>query len=202
MSRKILLVTGSRGEYGYIRPILKEIEKFKVDQIPENLIEEEVKILSQGMSEEDSKKSRKKFEEIAKKRIKVGLILNEFGEQNKIKVTEQEIQAEVQKQLRMMPGQEKMVMEFYQKNPSALASLRGTVYEEKIIDVIKSKAKPNKKEISKDEAEKILKEHQRQEHDQNHDHDQEDSQKKAAPKKAATKPTKTKKAAPKKVSKK
>ena len=164
------------------------------------------------MSEEDSKKSRKKFEEIAKKRIKVGLILNEFGEQNKIKVTEQEIQAEVQKQLRMMPGQEKMVMEFYQKNPSALASLRGTVYEEKIIDVIKSKAKPNKKEISKDEAEKILKEHQKQEHDHNHDHDQEDSQKKAAPKKAApkkaapkkaaTKPTKTKKAAPKKVSKK
>ena len=163
------------------------------------------------MTEEDSKKSRKKFEEIAKKRIKVGLILNEFGEQNKIKVTEQEIQAEVQKQLRMMPGQEKMVMEFYQKNPSALASLRGTVYEEKIIDVIKSKAKPNKKEISKDEAEKILKEHQKQEHDHNHDHDQEDSQKKstqksctkkAEPKKAATKPTKTKKAAPKKVSKK
>ena len=41
------------------------------------------------MTEEDSKKSRKNFEEIAKKRIKVGLILNEFGEQNKIKVTEQ-----------------------------------------------------------------------------------------------------------------
>ena len=51
--------------------ILKEIENFKVDEIPENLIEEEVKILSQGMSEEDSKKSRKNFEEIAKKRIKV-----------------------------------------------------------------------------------------------------------------------------------
>jgi len=107
--------------------ILKEIENFKVEEIPENLIEEEVKILSEGMSEEDVKKSRKNFEEVAKKRIKVGLILNEFGEQNKIKVTEQEIQAEVQKQLRMMPGQEKMVMEFYQKNPSALASLRGTV---------------------------------------------------------------------------
>jgi len=95
--------------------ILKEIENFKVEEIPENLIEEEVKILSEGMSEEDAKKSRKHFEEVAKKRIKVGLILNEFGEQNKIIVTEQEIQSEVQKQLRMMPGQEKMVMEFYQK---------------------------------------------------------------------------------------
>ena len=151
--------------------ILKEIENFKVDEIPGNLVDEEVKILAQGMSEDDAKKNRKNFEDVAKKRIKVGLILNEFGEQNKIKVTEQEIQVEVQKQLRMMPGQEKMVMEFYQKNPSALASLRGTVYEEKIIDLIKTKAKPNKREITKEEAEKILKEHQKQDHVHNHDHD-------------------------------
>jgi trigger factor len=178
--------------------ILKEIETFKVDELPSNLIEEEIKILAQGMSDEDAKKSRKNFEDVAKKRIKVGLILNEFGEQNKIKVTEQEIQAEVQKQLRMMPGQEKMVMEFYQKNPSALASLRGTVYEEKIIDLIKTKAKPNKKEITKEEAEKILKVHQKQEHDHNHGHDHSEEKKaapkKAAPKKAAAKPkTKVKK---------
>ena len=81
----------------------------------------------------------------------------------KLKLQNKKFRAEVQKQLRMMPGQEKMVMEFYQKNPQALASLRGTVYEEKIIDLIKTKAKPNKKEISKEEAEKILKEHQKQE---------------------------------------
>jgi len=185
--------------------ILKEIENFKVDEIPSNLVEEEVKILAQGMNEDDAKKSRKNFENIAKKRIKVGLILNEFGEQNKIKVTEQEIQAEVQKQLRMMPGQEKMVMEFYQKNPSALASLRGTVYEEKIINLIKTKAKSNKREISKEEAEKILKEHQKQEHVHNHDHndsrEKKAAPKKAAPKKAAAKP-KSKETKAKKVSKK
>jgi len=166
--------------------ILKEIENFKVDEVPENLIEEEVKILSQGMSEEDAKKSRKNFEDIAKKRIKVGLILNEFGEQNKIKVTEQEVQVEVQKQLRMMPGQEKMVMEFYQKNQSALANLRTTVYEEKIIDLIKTKAKPNKKQISKEEAEKILKEHQKQDH--NHPNEKKAAAKKVVAKKATAKP--------------
>ena len=142
--------------------IIKEIEKFKVSEIPQNLIEEEIKVLSQGMSEEDIKKSRKNFEEVAKKRIKVGLILNEFGSQNQIKVTEQELQSEIQKQIGMMPGQEKMVMDFYQKNPSALASLRGTVYEEKIIKLIKEKAKPNKKQVSKSEAEKILKASQNQ----------------------------------------
>ena len=145
--------------------ILKEIDKIKVDEIPENLIEEEIKIITQGMPDDEVKKDKAKFTETAKTRIKTGLILNEFGEQNKIQVSEQEIQAEVQKQLRMMPGQEKMVMDFYQKNPSAVASLRGTVYEEKIINLIKEKAKPNKKEISKDEAEKILKEAHNQEID-------------------------------------
>ena len=147
--------------------ILKEIEKFKINEIPENLVEEELKILSQGMSDEDAKKSKKNFEEIAKKRIKVGLVLNAFGEQNNIKVSEQELQSEVQKQIRMMPGQEKMVMDFYQKNQSALASLRGTVYEDKIMNLIKQKAKSNKKEITKDEAEKILKQSQSQGDDQN-----------------------------------
>ncbi len=181
--------------------ILKEIETFKVSEIPENLIEDEIKILSQGMSEEDAKKSRKNFEEVAKKRIKVGLILNEFGEQNKIKVTEQELQAEVQKQIRMMPGQEKMVMDFYQKNPSAVASLRGTVYEDKIINSIKEKAKSNKKEITKDEAEKILKQSQKQQLDQELK-DQRKPEKKVELKKSTESKTKAKPSKPKSPAKK
>ena len=175
--------------------ILKEIEKIKVDEVPENLIEEEVKVLSQGMSEEEAKKNKKNFEDKAKTRIKTGLILNEFGEKNQIKVTEQEVQAEVQKQLRMMPGQEKMVMDFYQKNPSALASLRGTVYEEKILNLIKEKGKANKKEISKDEAEKILKEAHKHDHDHDHNHGEE---KKETKKKSSTTSAKEKKPATKK----
>jgi len=176
--------------------ILKEIEKIKVNEIPENLIEEEVKILSQGMDEAEARKNKIKFTETAKTRIKTGLILNEFGEQNKVQVTEQEIQAEVQKQLRMMPGQEKMVMDFYQKNPSAVASLRGTVYEEKILDLIKEKAKPNKKEISKDDAEKILKEAHNHDHNHDHDHNEKDK-KKDTNKKIDTKSDKQKKPAAK-----
>jgi len=186
--------------------ILKEIEKFKVDEIPENLVEDEVKILTKDMKEDEIKNKKKVLEETAKKRIKVGLILNEFGEQNKIKVEEHEIQAEVQKQLRMMPGQEKMVMDFYQKNPSALASLRGNVYEDKIINLIKSKAKANKKNITKDEAEKILKEANAHSHPHDHSHEENDKKKMQSktkpqqPKKAKSIAPKTKKT--KKVSKK
>ena len=172
--------------------ILKEVEKIKVADVPENLIEEEIKILSQGMSDDEAKKNKKNFEEKAKIRIKTGLILNEFGEKNQIKVTEQEIQAEVQKQLRMMPGQEKMVMDFYQKNPSALASLRGTVYEEKILNSIKEKGKANKKEITKVEAEKILKEAHKNTHEQEKETKTKSTasvkEKKLATKKAKSKP--------------
>ena len=157
------------------------------------------------MPEDESKKNKAKFTETAKTRIKTGLILNAFGEQNKVEVSEQEIQAEVQKQLRMMPGQEKMVMDFYQKNPSAVASLRGTVYEDKIINLIKEKSKPNKKEISKVEAEKILKEAHKHDHNHDHDHDHSEDKKSksktASEKKPSTKANKSKPQS-KKVSKK
>ena len=55
-----------------------------------------------------------------------------------------------------MPGQEKMVLEYYQKNPSASQSLKGSLYEEKIIELIKSKINLSSKEINTKEAEKII----------------------------------------------
>ena len=175
------------------RQILNQIEKIKVDQIPENLVEQEVKILTQGMKDEEIKKKKNDFENQAKKRIKTGLILNEFGEQNKIEVSDQELQNEIQKQLRMMPGQEKMIQEYYQKNPSMIANLKGSLYEEKIIKNIKSKAKANKKEITKEEAEKLLKvENDKQLHEHNHEHTHKQSGDKKA---ASAEKTKTKKKA-------
>ena len=136
--------------------ILKGLEQIKVGDLPQTLIDEEVKVLGQGQLEEELKKNKTNLEKNATKRIKLGLILNEIGEKNKINVEANEIQAEIQKQLSMMPGQEKIIMDYYKKNPSASASLRGTLYEEKIINFIKSKAKCNKRVLDKKEAEKII----------------------------------------------
>ena len=136
--------------------ILNQLDKFKEIEIPKNLINQEVEILSQGMSNEEKEKNKLEHEKSAKKRIKTGLILNEFGDKNNIKVHEDEIKREIQKQINTMPGQEKMVMEYYQKNPSASVSLRGSIYEDKIISLIREKAKSQKKSISTDEAEKII----------------------------------------------
>ena len=140
------------------RKILDQIQNYKIADLPNNLIEEEIKLLSQGMKDEDVKKNKKSLNDEATKRIKTGLFLSAFGQEKKIEVNEQEINLELRKQMGMMPGQEKIVQDYYQKNPSALNSLRGTIYEKKIINEIKKNGKSKKKEISKVEAEKILKE--------------------------------------------
>ena len=139
------------------KDILDQIEKSHSVDLPPNLIEQETKIISQSQKKEDIEKNKEKNIKLAKSRIKTGLILNEIAEKNNLKISENEIKNEIEKQIKSMPGQEKMVMEYYQKNPSAVASLRGALYEEKILDLIKNKITLNKKNVSLKEAEEILK---------------------------------------------
>ena len=144
--------------------ILDQIEKAHKIDLPDNLVQQELTLISQGLKKEDAEKNKKESEKIAKKRIKLGLILNELGEKNNLKVEEQELKNEIQKQVQSMPGQEKQVLEYYQKNPSATASLRGSVYEEKIINLIKEKSKKVKKTVSTKEAEEIIHHHHKIHH--------------------------------------
>ena len=152
--------------------ILEQIEKLHKVELPDNLVQQELALISQGLKKEDVEKNKKESEKIAKKRIKLGLILNELGEKNNLKVEEQELKNEIQKQVQSMPGQEKQVLEYYQKNPSAAASLRGTIYEEKIINLIKEKSKKIKKIVSTKEAEEIITQHHKKHH-----HSEEESKK-------------------------
>ena len=134
------------------KEILDKLEKNHIVEIPKNLIENEIKASPSNTSSNKEEKNIKSVE----KRIKLGLILNEYGENNKIKVTEDEIKNEIQKQVKSMPGQEKFVFEYYQKNPSATQHLQSTIYEEKIINSIKSKINLTKKELTIKEAEKMI----------------------------------------------
>ena len=77
-------------------------------------------------------------------------------------MSDEEVRNEIQKQIKGMPGQEKMVLDYYQKNPSASQSLKGSLYEEKIIDLIKTKINLASKEINTKEAEKIIAEFNKQ----------------------------------------
>ena len=138
------------------KEILDQIEKNHQIDLPQNLIDQEISIMTQSLKPEEKEKHKTNNEKLAKSRIKLGLLLNEYGEKNNLKVTDDEVRAEIQKQIKGMPGQEKMVLDYYQKNPSASQSLKGSLYEEKIIDLIKSKIKLTSKEINSKEAEKII----------------------------------------------
>ena len=138
------------------KEILDQIEKNHQVDLPQNLIDQEISIMTQNLKPEEKEKHKFNNEKLAKSRIKLGLLLNEYGEKNNLKVTDDEVRNEIQKQIKGMPGQEKMVLEYYQKNPSASQSLKGSLYEEKIIELIKSKINLTSKEINTKEAEKII----------------------------------------------
>ncbi len=135
------------------KEILDQLEKNHTVEVPQNLIDNELKSIPNNPNSNKDENSTQSV----KKRIKLGLILNEYGETNKIKVTEEEIKTEIQKQVKSMPGQEKFVFEYYQKNPSATQHLQSSIYEEKIIKFFKSKINLVKKELTIKEAEKLIK---------------------------------------------
>ena len=97
------------------KEILDQIEKLHKPELPRNLVTQEVIKMTQNLKKEDLEKYKSQNTKIAEFRIKLGLVLNEYGEKNSLKVSEEEVKAEIQKQVRGMPGQEKMVLDYYQK---------------------------------------------------------------------------------------
>jgi len=138
------------------KEILDQIEKLHKVELPKNLVDQEVHKMTHNLKKEEIEKHKAKNTKLAESRIKLGLILNEYGEKNTLKVSDDDVKAEIQKQIKGMPGQEKMVLDYYQKNPSASQNLKGAIYEDKILNLFKSKIKLTKKDIHVDEAEKII----------------------------------------------
>ncbi|MEO0753871.1 MAG: trigger factor, partial [Pseudomonadota bacterium] len=107
------------------------------------------------LSEEDKAKSddelKDEYTKIAERRVRLGLVLAEIGRLNSIQITEQEVQQAVIAQARQYPGQEREVIEFFQKNPDAMANVRAPIYEEKVVDHILEVANVTDKTVSKDE---------------------------------------------------
>jgi trigger factor len=138
------------------KEILDQIDKLHKLELPKNLVDQEVHLMTHKLKEEEIEKHKLKNLKIAESRIKLGLVLNEYGKKNNLKVLDEEVKAEIQKQIKGMPGQEKMVLDYYEKNPSAAQNLKGALYEEKILTLFKSKINLKKNNITIIEAEKII----------------------------------------------
>jgi len=94
------------------------------------------------------KEIQKEYRDIAERRVRLGLLLAEIANQNKVTLSNEDLTNAVMAEARRYPGQEKMVFEYYQKNPQAVESLRAPLFEEKVVDFMLGKVKVDEKAVS------------------------------------------------------
>jgi len=124
-------------------------------QVEDNLKQTNKTFADEGKTEEEA---RAEYRNIAERRVRLGLVVGEIGEKSKITVSQDELRRALVEQARRYPGQERMVYEYYEKTPGALAELRAPIFEDKVIDHILEAAKPAEKKVAKDELVKLVEE--------------------------------------------
>ena len=105
-------------------------------------------IADAGKPEEELKAE---YRRIAERRVRLGLVIGEIGDKQKLQVNQDELKRALIEQARRYPGQERFVYEYYEKNPAALVELRAPIFEDKVVDHIVSQAKPTDKKVSVEE---------------------------------------------------
>jgi trigger factor len=88
---------------------------------------------------------------LARRRVKLGLLLAEVGRAAGVEVTEAEMTQAVLAQARQYPGREREFFEFVRKNPQMQQQLRAPVFEDKVVDLILSRATVTDRPATKDE---------------------------------------------------
>jgi len=146
------------------RALLDQLDARHKFEPPPTLVEEEFKnvwstiendLKQQGRTFADEgtteEKAREEYRAIAERRVRLGLVLAEIGEKNKLQVTDEQLSQAVVAQARMAPGQEQQVWDYYRNNPNALAALRAPLFEDKVVDFLLELAEVTEKPVSRDE---------------------------------------------------
>lgn len=118
-----------------------------------NSVQSEMESAGRTFADEDTSedKAREDYRRIALRRVKLGLVLADIGEKNKIQVADDEVGRALVEKTRQYPGQEKQVWDYYRNNPQALAQLRAPIYEEKVVDFILALASVTDKKMTREE---------------------------------------------------
>jgi trigger factor len=146
------------------RKLLDQLDAMHQFALPPTLAEDEFKnvwsavegdLKAQGRTFADEgtteEKAREEYRAIAERRVRLGLVLAEIGERNKISVTDEEMSRAIVDRARQMPGREQEVWEYYRDNPSAQASIRAPLFEEKVVDFLVELAKVTERQVSREE---------------------------------------------------
>jgi len=154
------------------RALLDRLDETHRFDAPPSLVDEEFNLMWNSIKAEmesagktfadentTEEAAKEEYRKIADRRVRLGLVISEIGEKNKITVTDDEVSRAVIERARQMPGREKEVWDYYRNNPNALAQLRAPIYEDKVVDFILELAKVTEKkttreELFKDEDEK------------------------------------------------
>jgi trigger factor len=151
------------------RQILDQLDEAHKFDVPQQLVDAEFDTIWQrvvhevehhGRSFEDEgtteEAAKEQYRKIAERRVRLGLVVAEIGNVNKIEVTEEEHQQALIAEVRRFPGQEQQVYDYYRKNPQALAGLRAPVFENKVVDFVTELAKKTDKPMTRAELAKII----------------------------------------------
>lgn len=146
------------------RALLDALDKAYKFDVPSKLVDMEYEAIvkqyenakknNQLDDEEKNKKEEdllKEYKDIAIRRVKLGLLLAEVGNEEKIEVTQEDINKAIMNEAQRYPMQAKAILDFYLKNKEALERLRTSVYEEKVVDYVLSKVKTEEKKVSVEE---------------------------------------------------
>jgi trigger factor len=179
------------------RQILDALDNGHKFDVPEQLVEAEFEqiwgrvkheIEDHGRSFEDEgtteDEARAQYHKIAERRVRLGLVVAEVGNANKVEVTDDEHQQALIAEVRRFPGQEQQVYDYYRKNPQALAGLRAPVFENKVVDFVAAEGKATDTPMTREALAKLIQsdeydddgdehEHHHHDHDEHDHHDHE-----------------------------
>jgi trigger factor len=146
------------------RALLDKLDEAHRFEAPPSLVDEEFNLMwnsvkaemdsaAKTFADEDTTEdaAKEEYRKIADRRVRLGLVLSEIGEKNKITVTDDEVGRAVIERARSMPGREKEVWDYYRSNAQALAQLRAPIYEDKVVDFILELANVTEKKVSREE---------------------------------------------------
>ena len=112
-------------------------------ELPSRMVDDEINFLKSNSKD----KKEKEIEDLAKRRVKLGIIISSISEKNKIIVEDSDLTKSVVEEAKKYPGQEQQVVKFYKENPSMMNNLRGVALEEKVMNFVVNSCKKLEKSV-------------------------------------------------------
>ena len=150
MKRKLLDQLASSHDF----PVPPSMVDAEFDQIWQQLEHEAGHEADPEAARKEMEAERDDYRAIAERRVRLGLLLSEIGQQNGVEVSSQEMnQLIMQAAQQYKPADRERFMQYVQQEPMAAAQLRAPLFEDKVVDFLFSKAEISDRSVTREELE-------------------------------------------------